>query len=244
MTSTKRALIIDDEPDIRELLEITLSRMALDVDSAADISEAKQQLNNNEYQICLTDMKLPDGNGIDLVRHVQKHFANLPIAVITAHGNMDTAIEAMKAGAFDFVNKPIDLPSLRKLVNAALTSDRLPAISESSSKIIGNSTQIIKLKKSIQKLARSQAPIYISGESGSGKELVARSIHELGPRNSAPFIGVNCGAIPKELVESEFFGHKKALLPVQDTTSKVSFKPLKAAHYSLMRLPIFRWTCK
>ena len=209
MTSTKRDLIIDDEPDIRELLEITLSRMALDVDSAADISEAKQQLNNNEYQICLTDMKLPDGNGIDLVRHVQKHFANLPIAVITAHGNMDTAIEAMKAGAFDFVNKPIDLPSLRKLVNAALTSDRLPAISESSSKIIGNSTQIIKLKKSIQKLARSQAPIYISGESGSGKELVARSIHELGPRNSAPFIGVNCGAIPKELVESEFFGHKK-----------------------------------
>ncbi|WP_075186687.1 sigma-54-dependent transcriptional regulator [Teredinibacter haidensis] len=204
-----RALVIDDEPDIRELLEITLSRMSLDVDAAANIAEAKQYLETCEYNICLTDMKLPDGNGIDLVRHVQKHFPSLPIAVITAHGNMDTAIEAMKAGAFDFVSKPIDLPSLRKLVDTAITTGQLPNTSESSIKIIGDSPQIEKLKKAIQKLARSQAPIYISGESGSGKELVARSIHELGPRNSSPFIAVNCGAIPKELMESEFFGHKK-----------------------------------
>lgn len=204
-----RALVIDDEPDIRELLEITLSRMAIDVDSAADISEAKQRLDSTQYDICLTDMKLPDGNGIDLVRHIQKHHSNLPVAVITAHGSMDVAIEAMKAGAFDFVSKPINLASLRKLVDAAITASHLPASSESSAKIIGQSEKIQRLKKSIQKLARSQAPIYISGESGSGKELAARSIHELGPRSSAPFVAVNCGAIPKELMESEFFGHKK-----------------------------------
>ncbi len=207
--TTTRALVIDDEPDIRELLEITLSRMAIDVDSAADISEAKRYLDKREYSLCLTDMKLPDGNGIDLVRHIQKHLTQLPVAVITAHGNMDTAIEAMKAGAFDFVSKPIDLPSLRKLVDTALTTSQLPADSESSSKIIGKSPHILKLKKSIQKLARSQAPIYVSGESGSGKELVARSIHELGPRSKHAFVAVNCGAIPKELMESEFFGHKK-----------------------------------
>ncbi|SMF43021.1 Two-component response regulator PilR [Alteromonadaceae bacterium Bs31] len=208
MTNT-RALVIDDEPDIRELLEITLSRMSLDVDCAADLSEAKRYLEKREYSLCLTDMRLPDGNGIDLVRHIQKKLSHMPVAVITAHGNMDTAIEAMKAGAFDFVSKPIDLPSLRKLVDTALSTKQLPASSESSDKIIGNSPQILKLKNSIQKLARSQAPIYVSGESGSGKELVARSIHELGPRSQAAFVAVNCGAIPKELMESEFFGHKK-----------------------------------
>lgn len=204
-----RALIIDDEPDIRELLEITLSRMAIDVDSAADISDARSRLDSAHYDICLTDMKLPDGNGIDLVRHIQKFHPHLPVAVITAHGNMDIAIEAMKAGAFDFVSKPINLPSLRKLVDAAINASHLPSSSESSAKIIGESSQIQKLKKSLQKLARSQAPIYISGESGSGKELAAKSIHELGPRSKAPFVAVNCGAIPKELMESEFFGHKK-----------------------------------
>lgn len=204
-----RALVIDDEPDIRELLEITLSRMAIDVDSAADISEARHRLDSTHYDICLTDMKLPDGNGIDLVRHIQKFHTHLPVAVITAHGNMDVAIEAMKAGAFDFVSKPINLASLRKLVDTAINASHLPSSSESSVKIIGKSIQIQKLKTSLQKLARSQAPIYISGESGSGKELAARSIHELGPRSKAPFVAVNCGAIPKELMESEFFGHKK-----------------------------------
>lgn len=204
-----RALVIDDEPDIRELLEITLSRMDIDVDAASNVTEAKQYIGKQSYNICLTDMKLPDGNGIDLVRYIQKHHSELPVAVITAHGNMDTAIEAMKAGAFDFVSKPINLAALRELVENAVTASKLPATSESSGKIIGHSDQINRLKKSIQKLARSQAPVYISGESGSGKELVARSIHELGPRSECPFVAVNCGAIPKELMESEFFGHKK-----------------------------------
>jgi Two-component response regulator PilR len=183
--------------------------MNMAVDSAADIAEATAFLEKVNYNICLTDMKLPDGNGIDLVRYIQRHHPELPVAVITAHGNMDTAIEAMKAGAFDFVNKPIELSALRKLVGTAITSSQLPSSSESSSRIVGQSAQIATLKKSILKLARSQAPIYISGESGSGKELVAKSIHELGPRGPHPFVAVNCGAIPKELMESEFFGHKK-----------------------------------
>ncbi len=204
-----KALIIDDEPDIRELLSITLGRMGIDVDAAENISQAKSLLSEDEYNICLTDMKLPDGNGIDFVEHVQKSNPQLPIAVITAHGNMDTAIQAMKAGAFDFVNKPIDLTSLRTLVNSAINSSKLSEKNAEEIGIIGESPAILQLKKSIKKLARSQAPVYISGQSGTGKELVARSIHSLGPRNSSAFVPVNCGAIPKDLVESEFFGHKK-----------------------------------
>lgn len=211
MTSV-RALIIDDEPDILELLEITLSRMNVEVIRAASVAAAKDALAKHHFNFCLTDMRLPDGNGIDLVRYIQNLDGEIPVAVITAHGNMDTAIEAMKAGAFDFVSKPINLAALRKLVDTAITSNRLAeteSTSESSGKIIGSSETIIALKKSIKKLSRSQAPVYISGESGSGKELVARSVHELGPRATAPFVAVNCGAIPSELMESEFFGHKK-----------------------------------
>ena len=203
-----RALVVDDEPDIRELLSITLSRMEIATDTAADLEEAKRFLKKSEYNICLTDMKLPDGNGIDFVQTLQKDYPELPVAVITAHGNMDTAIQAMKAGAFDFVNKPIDLNALRKLVSTAVTSSQLQS-DDRNLNIIGTSPSIEQLKVSIKKLARSQAPVYISGESGSGKELVARSIHEQGPRCEAPFVPVNCGAIPKELMESEFFGHKK-----------------------------------
>jgi two-component system, NtrC family, response regulator PilR len=207
----KRVLIIDDEPDIRELLEITLGRMQLDTDSAENIARAKELLQKNSYDLCLTDMHLPDGNGLQLVEFIQQQMPGLPVAVITAHGSIDTAIESMKVGAFDFISKPVDLSVLRKLVNTAIQSSQLPTAEKlpPESSIIGQSKAVQDLIRSIQKLARSQAPIYISGESGSGKELVARSIHELGPRVSKPFIAVNCGAIPRELMESEFFGHKK-----------------------------------
>jgi len=210
MTALK-ALIVDDEPDIRELLELTLNRMEIDTDSAGSVAEAKSLIESRPYQLCLTDMRLPDGNGIELVRLMQSKYPEVPVAVITAHGNMDTAVEAMKAGAFDFVSKPVDLASLRKLVAAAVQSSRLDAEADPtrSSRLIGNSKAIANLEMSIKKLSRSQAPVYIAGESGSGKELVARSIHELGPRARGPFVPVNCGAIPGELMESEFFGHRK-----------------------------------
>lgn len=205
-----RALIIDDEPDIRELLELTVNRMNIESDSAATVAEATAFIHQRTYNLCLTDMRLPDGNGIDLVKLLQTHQPNVPVAVITAHGNMDTAIEAMKAGAFDFVSKPVDLMGLRKLINAAIQSSQLePIKNNKSGSIIGHSKPIRDLEMRIAKLARSQAPVYISGESGSGKELAARSIHTLGPRKKFPFIPVNCGAIPSELMESEFFGHKK-----------------------------------
>lgn len=210
MTQLK-ALIIDDEPDICELLELTLQRMEIETESAGSVAEAKRLINENEYHLCLTDMRLPDGNGIELVKLMQLKFPDVPVAVITAHGNMDVAVEAMKAGAFDFVSKPVDLSALRKLVSAAVQASRLPDPSSQprSTRLIGNSKTIQNLEVSIRKLARSQAPVYIAGESGSGKEVVARSIHELGPRTERPFIPVNCGAIPGELMESEFFGHKK-----------------------------------
>ncbi len=205
-----KALIVDDEPDIRELLDITLSRMDVDCDSAANLSEARKLLESRSYSLCLTDMKLPDGNGIELVKYIQQQAPDMPVAVLTAHGNMDIAITSMKAGAFDFVSKPIELERLRSLVNTALKLDRgSNANSSDRIDITGESDCIKALKKKIIKLSRSQAPVYISGESGSGKELTARAIHEQGPLKSGPFIAVNCGAIPRELMESEFFGHKK-----------------------------------
>ncbi|WP_039912474.1 sigma-54-dependent transcriptional regulator [Cellvibrio mixtus] len=206
----KQVLIIDDEPDIRELLEITLGRMQIDTHSAANVNQAKQLLAQHTYDLCLTDMRLPDGNGLEIVEFIQQHQPQLPVAVITAHGSIDTAIESMKAGAFDFISKPVDLATLRKLVNTAIESSQLaPQPLPTVTPIIGDSKAIQDLIRSIEKLARSQAPVYISGESGSGKELVAHSIHDLGPRSSNPFVAVNCGAIPRELMESEFFGHKK-----------------------------------
>lgn len=205
-----KALIIDDEPDIRELLEMTLSRMDIQCDLAENVTQAKALMTENRYHLCLTDMKLPDGNGIELVKWSQQKNPDTPIAVITAHGNLDTAVEAMKAGAFDFISKPVDLSSLRKLIAAAIRSSQIENdAKQSRSRLIGQSKPIRNLETSIRKLSRSQAPVYISGESGSGKELVARSIHEMGPRGKGSFIPVNCGAIPGELMESEFFGHKK-----------------------------------
>ncbi|MGC1508497.1 sigma-54-dependent Fis family transcriptional regulator [Ketobacter sp. MCCC 1A13808] len=210
--SSYKALIIDDEPDIRELLDLTLSRMDIETYSAADIDSAHAALEQQKFDLCITDMNLPDGNGIDLVKFIQLNYPNTPVAVLTAYGSMDTAITSLKAGAFDFVTKPVDLQRLRDLVNTALklnAGKREIVAKHSDSPILGASPQIMKLQTQIVKLARSQAPVYISGESGSGKELVAREIHRLGPRSECPFVPVNCGAIPGELMESEFFGHKK-----------------------------------
>lgn len=210
-----KALIIDDEPDIRELLEITLIRMGIDTVSAKSVSDAKANLGAQSFDICLTDMNLPDGNGIDLVAYIEDKYPNLPVAMITAYGNVETAISALKAGAFDFISKPVDLKQLRDLVTAALNLSQSKTSTKESQKpsgnqILGETESIKNLNSQIHKLARSQAPIYISGESGSGKELVARLIHEQSHRaKSGQFIAVNCGAIPSELVESEFFGHKK-----------------------------------
>ena len=209
----KHVLIVDDEPDIRELLEITLSRMQLETSAAANVCDAKDILANQTIDLCLTDMRLPDGDGIDLVTHIQQSFPSIPVAVITAYGSMDTAIKALKAGAFDFVSKPIDLKMLRKLVDGALKVTREQKksleVGNDDSRLIGESPAMLQLRTTIQKLARSQAPVYIHGESGVGKELVAREIHSLGPRHDQPFVPVNCGAIPTELMESEFFGHIK-----------------------------------
>ncbi|GLX12500.1 type 4 fimbriae expression regulatory protein PilR [Pseudomonas straminea] len=206
----QRALIVDDEPDIRELLEITLGRMKLDTRSARNVKEAREWLAKEPFDLCLTDMRMPDGTGLDVVQHIQQRYPQTPVAMITAFGSMDTAINALKAGAFDFLTKPVDLGRLRELVDTALRL-RSPEDEEApgASRLLGESPPMRALRAQIQKLARSQAPVYISGESGSGKELVARLIHEQGPRRERAFVPVNCGAIPSELMESEFFGHKK-----------------------------------
>ncbi|MBW4936397.1 sigma-54-dependent transcriptional regulator [Marinobacter sp. F4206] len=211
--TTHTALIVDDEPDIRDLLEITLTRMGIKALTAPDLGSARKLLEEHTFHLCLTDMNLPDGNGIELVQWIQQHASSTPVAVITAYGNMDTAIESLKAGAFDFVSKPVELPRLRELVHSALKLSQPKAEQDNGDDepglLLGNSPQIRKLRNQTRKLARSQAPVFISGESGSGKELVARMIHLQGPRQDGPFIAVNCGAIPSELMESEFFGHKK-----------------------------------
>ncbi|WP_374324650.1 sigma-54-dependent transcriptional regulator [Aquipseudomonas alcaligenes] len=210
MSTRQRALIVDDEPDIRELLEITLGRMKLDTRSARNVKEAREWLAREPFDLCLTDMRLPDGTGLELVQHIQQRHAEVPVAMITAYGSLDTAINALKAGAFDFLTKPVDLGRLRELVATALRL-RCGETTEGpvDTRLLGESPPMKALRNQIQKLARSQAPVYISGESGSGKELVARLIHEQGPRAEKPFVPVNCGAIPSELMESEFFGHKK-----------------------------------
>ena len=208
--SRQKALIVDDEPDIRELLEITLGRMKLDTRSARNVKEARDFLVREPFDFCLTDMRLPDGTGLDLVQYIQQRHPQMPVAMITAFGSLDTAVQALKAGAFDFLTKPVDLARLRELVNTALRL-RSPDAEEApvDSRLLGDSPPMRTLRNQVAKLARSQAPVYISGESGSGKELVARLIHEQGPRESQTFVPVNCGAIPSELMESEFFGHKK-----------------------------------
>jgi len=208
----RSALVVDDERDIRELLVLTLGRMGLRVDTAADVASAKAQLAANKYDICLTDMRLPDGNGLEVIAHLNQRFPETPVAMITAFGNVEAAVDALKAGAFDFVSKPVDLSVLRRLVQHALELNeqrRAANLQQASGKLLGDAPRMQQLRSTIAKVARSQAPVYISGESGVGKELVARSIHEQGGRATGPFIPVNCGAIPTELMESELFGHKK-----------------------------------
>lgn len=205
----QRALVVDDEPDIRELLEITLGRMGIDTEAAADLASARAQLDVGAFDLCLTDLHLPDGNGLDLVRWIAEQQPDLPVAVITAFGSMDVAINALKAGAFDFLQKPVDLEQLRTLVDSALKLASVGSAAQTRSRLIGTSPAMERLRAQIAKLARSQAPIYLSGESGAGKEVAARLIHEQGPRAQGPFVAVNCGAIPGELMESEFFGHVK-----------------------------------
>ena len=206
-----KVLVVDDEADLRELVMITLLRMGIDATPAADLASANAALESEQFDLCLTDMRLPDGDGIDLVRRISSQFPQLPVAMITAFGSVETAIEAMKAGAFDFIAKPLDLERLRKLVASAM---RLPTPEEaaetpSGRALLGESAPIVRMRATIAKLARSQAPVFVSGESGTGKELVARLIHEQGPRADGPFVPVNCGAVVAELMESEFFGHRK-----------------------------------
>lgn len=223
MTANQCALVVDDERDIRELLVVTLTRMGLRVETAATLGAAKQQLAQQPFDFCLTDMRLPDGSGMELLAHISAHYPMTPAAMITAFGNVEAAVEALKAGAFDFVAKPVDLHALRDLVRHALklrseretvTSATLPngqatVATDAGIRLEGDSAPMQALRQTIGKVARSQAPVYIWGESGTGKELTARSIHALSPRTSGPFVPVNCGAIPGELMESEFFGHKK-----------------------------------
>lgn len=248
-----KILIVDDESDIRELLELTLTRMGLDTFSATNVEESKQALSKDTFDVCLTDMRLPDGDGLDLIAHIQSHYPDLPVAMITAHGNMETAIKAMKLGAFDFVSKPIDLAQLRSMVKNALKlseqSEKQSELSKNRSDqstnknpvenktnadnltpsqqerlLIGSSKAMDDLNELIIKVARSQASVYIHGESGTGKELVARSIHNYSPRNNGPFVPVNCSAIPSELLESEFFGHLKGSFTGANTDKEGLFK--------------------
>jgi len=206
-------LVVDDEPDLLELVSLTLGRMSLRTRTASDLSSARRLLKAERFDLCLTDMRLPDGDGLDLVAWIQEHRASVPVAVITAHGNVESAVRALKLGAFDFVSKPLDLGVLRKLVGSAI---RLAAAGGSDAtstlrgpRLLGSSPAMEQLREMIARVARSQAPVHICGESGTGKELVARMIHESGPRRGGPFVAVNCGAIPTELMESELFGHKR-----------------------------------
>jgi two-component system response regulator PilR (NtrC family) len=204
-------LIVDDEPDLLELVSLTLSRMSLETRTASDLASAHRLLATQHFALCLTDMRLPDGDGLDLVAWIQANCAATPVAVITAHGNVESAVRALKLGAFDFVSKPLDLGVLRKLVGTAIRLGELAdgTHNQRGPVLLGNSPSMQQLREMIGRVARSQAPIYIFGESGTGKELVARLIHQSGPRSDAPFVPVNCGAIPTELMESELFGHKR-----------------------------------
>ena len=210
--SQQCVLIVDDEADIRELLDLTMVRMGLVADCAASLAEARQLLETQRYQLCLTDMRLPDGEGLSLVQHIGEHYPEIPVAVITAHGSTENAVAALKAGAFDYLAKPVSLDQLRALVKTAVGLPTQSGKTETVAQEValqGESPAMMEVRGLIEKVARSQAPVYIQGESGSGKEMAARLIHRLGARAQGPFVPVNCGAIPENLVESEFFGYRK-----------------------------------
>jgi len=221
----KAVLIVDDEADIRELLVLTLSRMGVDADTAASFKEAEEALKSRAYDLALTDMRLPDGDGLMVLRHIAEHYGNTPVAVITAYGSTENAVAALKAGAFDYLAKPIKVEQLRPLVMSALklprpTQARRSAIGEAAPtapRLLGESAAMQRVREMISRLARSQAPVYITGESGSGKEVAARLIHAGSSRADSPFVAVNCGAIPENLMESEFFGYKKGAFTGADS---------------------------
>jgi len=206
---SSQVLVVDDEPDIRELLELTLVKMGLGVSSAGSVSEAKDLLRERRFDLCLTDMRLPDGEGLELLQHIAALGVDLPVAVITAHGNTENAVAALKAGAFDYVSKPVGLEQLRAMVRSALSLPDRVATPVRSQRLLGSSAALEQVREIIGRLSRTQAPVLITGESGSGKELAARLIHENGVRRERPFVAVNCGAIPENLMESEFFGYRK-----------------------------------
>jgi two-component system response regulator PilR (NtrC family) len=202
-------LIIDDEPDLLDLADLTLARMGLNVDRAGSVADALERLKARQYDLCLTDMRLPDGDGLEIVRHISGHAPFTPVAVITAFGSADNAVAALKAGAFDYLSKPVSLEQLRTLVRTALKVPHHEAHGPRKTQLIGDSPPMRQIRAKVDKLARNQAPVFITGESGTGKEVAARLIHELGPRAGRPFLAVNCGAIPENLMESEFFGYRK-----------------------------------
>ena len=221
MAAQFKCLVVDDETDIRELVVLTLERMDIYADSASNINDAKHMLATQDYDLCLTDMRLPDGLGLELVELIAREYSGLPVAVITAYGSAENAVSALKAGAFDYLTKPISLKQLRPLVESALKlSSSDVNETKNTADLIGDSPAINQVRALIEKLARSQAPVYISGESGSGKELAARLIHKNSPRRDRSFVAVNCGAIPENLMESEFFGYKKGAFTgaTQDTS--------------------------
>jgi len=221
----KRVLVVDDEADIRELLDMTLVRMGLAADCVGSVAEATALLAEQTYRLCLTDMRMPDGDGLALVKLIGERYPHLPVAVITAHGSMENAVQALKAGAFDYLSKPVSLGQLRALVKSAIDLPERDATPDRDGpELLGESPAMGQVRSLIERVARSQAPVYIAGESGSGKELAARLIHRLGPRADGPFVPVNCGAIPETLMESEFFGYRKGAFTGADNDREGFFQ--------------------
>ena len=219
-----RVLLVDDEPDLLDLLELDMVRMGLDSDRAGRVGEALTLLEKTRFDLCLTDMRLPDGEGLDIVRHIAEHAPETPVAVITAFGSAESAVAALKAGAFDYVEKPVTPEKVRSLVRSALKVPEPVGIARSDRPLVGDSVAMGQVRALIDKVARSQAPVFVAGESGTGKEVAARLIHALGARGEGPFIAVNCGAIPENLMESEFFGYRKGAFTGADSDREGFFQ--------------------